>query len=47
MSNKGDIDEELNELPLDGVDDWVSCLELEITENTVVENPVFEKIKST
>ena len=34
MSNKGDIDEELNELPLDSVNDRVSRLDLEITENT-------------
>ena len=32
MSNKGDIDEELNKLPLDGVNDRVSRLDLEITE---------------
>ena len=44
MSNKGDIDEEFNELPLDGVNDWVSRLNLRITENTVVEKP---EIKST
>ena len=37
MSNKGGIDEELTELPLDGVNDRVSCLDLGITENTVVE----------
>ena len=46
MSNKGDIDEELNKLPLDGVNDRVSCLDLEITENTVVEKPLIEEIKS-
>ena len=44
MSNKGDIDEELNELPLDGVNDRVSRLDLGITENTVIEKP---EIKST
>ena len=33
MSNKGDIDGELNELPSDGVNDRVSRLDLEITEN--------------
>ena len=44
MSNKGDIDEDLNKLPLDGVSDWESRLDLGITENTVVEKP---KIKST
>ena len=47
MSNKGDIDEELYELPSDGVDDRVSRLDLEITENTVVEKPHMEEIKST
>ena len=46
MSNKGDIDEELSELPSDGVNDRVSCLDLEITENTVVEKPHVEGIKS-
>ena len=44
MSNKGDMDEELSEWPLDGVNDRVSRLDLEITENTVVEKP---EIKST
>ena len=44
MSKKGDIDEELNELPLDGVNDRVSRLDLGITENTVIEKP---EIKST
>ena len=45
MSNKGDTDEELNELPLDGVNDRVSRLDLGITENTaVIEKP---EIKST
>ena len=34
MLNKGDIDEELHELPLDSVNDRVSRLDLEITENT-------------
>ena len=38
MSNKGDIDEELSELPSDGVNDLDTRLDLEITENTVVEN---------
>ena len=47
MSNKGDIDEELNELPLVGVNDQVSHFDLEITENTVVEKPHMEEIKST
>ena len=46
MSNKGDIDEELNKLPLDGVNDWVSRLDLEFTENTVVKKPHIEEIKS-
>ena len=40
MSNEGDIDEELNKLPLDGVNDQ------EITENTVVEKPHIKEIKS-
>ena len=44
MSNKGDIDEELNELPLDGVNDRVSRLDLGITENTVVEKPEIKSI---
>ena len=47
MSNKGDIDEELSELPSDGVNDRVSRSDLEITENTVVEKPHVEGIKST
>ena len=47
MSNKGDIDEELSELPSDGVNDLDSRLDLEITENTVVETPHMEEIKST
>ena len=46
MSNKGDVDEELNKLPLDGVNDRVSRLDLEITEHTVVEKPHIEEIKS-
>ena len=46
MSNKGDIDEELNKLPLDGVNDRVSRLDLEFTENTVVKKPHIEEIKS-
>ena len=46
MSNKGDIDEELNELPVDGVNDRVSRLDLGITENTVVKQPDNEEIKS-
>ena len=46
MSNKGDIDEELNELPVDGVNDQVSRLDLGITENTVVKQPDNEEIKS-
>ena len=44
MSNKGDIDEELNELPLDGVNDRVSRLDLGITENTVVEKREIKSI---
>ena len=47
MSNKGDVDEELHELPSDGVDDRVSRLDLEITENTVVEKSHVEEIKPT
>ena len=47
MSNKGDSDEELNELPLESVKDRVSRLDLGITENTVVEKPHIEEIKST
>ena len=46
MSNKGDMDEELNELPLDCVNDRVSRLDLEITENTVVEKPEIKSTKS-
>ena len=46
MSNKGDIDEELNKLPLDGVNDRVSRFDLEFTENTVVKKPHIEEIKS-
>ena len=46
MLNKGDIDEELNKLPLNGVNDRVSRLDPEITENTVVEKPHIEEIKS-
>lgn len=45
MLNKGDIDEELNELFLDGVDDWVLCLDFEIIENIVVEKFYMEEIK--
>ena len=47
MSNKGDIDEEFNELPSDSVNGWVSRLDLEITENNVVEKPHMEEVKST
>ena len=47
MSNKSDIDEELNELPSDGVNDRVSCLDLETTENTIVEKPHMGEIEST
>ena len=36
---EGDIDEELKKLPLESVNDRVSCLDLEITENTVVDKP--------
>ena len=43
-SPRGDIDEELNELPLDGVNDRVSRLDLGITENTVVEKPEIKSI---
>ena len=46
-SNKGDSDEELNELPIESVNDRVSRLDLEITENTVVDKPHIEEIKST
>ena len=45
MSNKGDIDEELNELPFDGVNDRESRLDLGITENTVVQKPEIKSIK--
>ena len=38
MPSKGNIDEELNELPLDDVNDRVSRLDLEITENAVKKN---------
>ena len=37
----------MNELPLDGVNDRVSRLDLEINENTIVEKPDIEEIKST
>lgn len=47
MSNKSDSDEELNKLPLESVNDLVSRLDLEITENTVVDKPHIEEIKST
>ena len=47
MSNKGDINQELSELPSDNVNDWVLRLDLEITENTVVQKPNVEEIKST
>ena len=47
MSNKGDSDEELNELPLESVNDRVSHLDLGIAENTVVDKPHIEEIKST
>ena len=39
MLNKGDIDEELSKLRSVGVNDRVSRLDLNITENTVVEKP--------
>ena len=47
MSNKGDIGKEVSELPSDGVNDRVSRLDLEITENILVENPHSEEFKST
>ena len=47
MSNKGDSDEELNELPIESVNDRVSRLDLEINDNTVVDKPHIEEIKST
>jgi len=46
MSIKGDIDEELNKLPIESVNDRVSRLDLEITENTVVDKPHIEEVKS-
>ena len=47
MSIKGDIDEELNKLPVESVNDQVLRLDLEITENTVVDKPHIEEVKST
>jgi len=47
MLNEGDIDEELNKLPIESVNDQVSWLDLEITENTVVDKSHIEEIKST
>ena len=47
MSKKRDTDKELIELPLEGVNDWVSRSELEITEKTVLKNlRSIEEIKS-
>ena len=47
MSNKGDIDEELNELPLDGVNDRVSRLDLELLKTLLLKNlklnPLYRK----
>ena len=47
MLSKGDGDEELNKLPLESVNNWVSHLDQEITENTVVDKPHIEGVKST
>ena len=48
MSKKRDTDKELIELPLEGVNDWVSRSELEITEKIVLKNlRSIEEIKST
>ena len=47
MSNKGDTDEELNELPLDGVNDRVSRLDLELLKTLLLRNlklnPLYRK----
>ena len=47
MSNKGDTDEELNELPLDGVNDRVSRLDLELLKTLLLKNlklnPLYRK----
>ena len=47
MSKKGDIDEELNELPLDGVNDRVSRLDLELLKTLLLKNlklnPLYRK----
>jgi len=47
MSSKGDIDEELNKLPLESVNVRVTRLDLKVTENTVVDKPHIEEMKST
>ena len=47
MSSKGNSDEESNKLPSESVNHRGSRLDLEITENTVVDKPHIEEIKST
>ena len=44
MSNKGDIDEELSELPSDGVNDRISRLDLEITETLLLKNLMWREL---
>ena len=43
-SNKGDIDEELSELPSDGVNDRISRLDLEITETLLLKNLMWREL---
>ena len=45
MSN-GDINEEFDELPIDGVNDWVSCLDQDTTANAVKKIPQSRKLTS-
>ena len=44
MSNKGDVDEELNKLPLDGVNDRVSRLNLKLLKTLLLKNLTSRKL---